>query len=246
MARAKQQEATFEILDVVATSFATHRINNGYFRETRRFSTVDEETNQRMPTLFSNKEMLFNQFTDQGKATPDFKRFRVTKKDKEVAQQAIDYLHKENALGIIAGNLSDFMDSLMKHISSSIVTSRSFGVIAVIPKVYFENSKKKAVKKELKTSFRESKHIGQIRDAVVGMFTLNEIKFVDRFSCHVCNGSIEGNLVSFFKNFDQTKELPKEGTIFHIRAKVKRHGENFLTKFPETQLNYVRFKVDNK
>ena len=72
------------------------------------------------------------------------------------------------------------------------------------------------------------------------MFTLNEIKFVERYTCHVLNGAVEGNLVSFFKNFDQTKDLPKEGTTFSIKGKVKRHGENFITKFPETILNYVR------
>ena len=106
--------------------------------------------------------------------------------------------------------------------------------------------KKKTLKKELKTSFRESRHIGNVKEVVVGMFTLNEIRFIDKFACHVCNGSMDGNLVSFFKNFDQTQVLPKEGTTFNIKAKVKRHGENFITKFPETQLNYVRFKVDNK
>ena len=47
-----------------------------------------------------------------------------------------------------------------------------------------------------------------------------------------------GNSLTFY--LDQTKDLPKEGTTFKIKAKVKRHGENFITKFPETILNYVK------
>ena len=155
-------------------------------------------------------------------------------------------MQRDNTLNIIAGTLSDFMKSVMQYISSEKLGTHSYGVLAVVPKVYFEGSKKKVLKKELKHTFRESKHIGIVREPVIGMFTLNETKFVERFACNVFNGSIEGNLVSFFKNIDQTQVLPKEGTTFKIKGKVKRHGENFITKFPETQLNYVRFKVDNK
>ena len=236
------QEQTLPALDVIATAFAVHRVNEGYFRETRRFST------EGVPTLFSNKEAITYQLEVENKKynPPDFKRVRVRKADKKHAEEALQWLSKENALNIIAGNLSDFMDSLMKYISSDKLSKNSYGVVAVVPKVYFEGSKKKTIKKKLKTSFRESRHIGNIGQPVTGMFTLNEIKFIDKFTCHVCNGSIDGNLVSFFKNFDQTKALPKEGKTFEIKAKVKRHGENFITKYAETQLNYVRFKIDNK
>ena len=234
------KEKTLQALDVIATAFAAYRINNGYFKETRRFSTEGQAT------LFSNKELLHYQLDEAHENPPDFKRFRIRKADKKHAEEAVRWLSRENALNIIAGNLSDFMDSLMKYISSDKLSKNSYGVVAVVPKVYFEGSKKKTIKKKLKTSFRESRHIGTIGEPVTGMFTLNEIKFIDKFTCHVCNGNIEGNLVSFFKNFDQTKVLPKEGSTFHLKAKVKRHGENFITKFAETQLNYARFKVDNK
>jgi hypothetical protein len=38
--------------------------------------------------------------------------------------------------------------------------------------------------------------------------------------------------------------MPKPDTKIKINAKVKRHGENWITKMPETQLNYV--KILNK
>ena len=112
--------------------------------------------------------------------------------------------------------------------------------MGIVPKVYFDSLLKKTTKKDLKTNFGESKHISTIGDKIEGSFTLKGIKFVDKFSCHVLNGHIEGNLVSFFKNFDQTNQLPQEGVTFKLSGKVKRHGENYVTKLPETLLNYVK------
>ena len=98
----------------------------------------------------------------------------------------------------------------------------------------------KETKKEIKEINSESKHIGLVGQPVEGMFYIRDIKFVEKFTCHVVNGHIDGNLVSFFKSFDQTKELPKVGTEVKIRGKVKRHGENYQTKLPETTINYVK------
>ena len=43
------------------------------------------------------------------------------------------------------------------------------------------------------------------------------------------------------KLFDGSFTKAKTAQTTKIKAKVKRHGENFITKLPETQLNYVRF-----
>ena len=226
------------ILDVLATSFAAHRINNSYCRETRRFSDN--------LTKFANKELMLYKLNADQFLPDDFKGFRVTQADRKTAVEAINWLQKDNALDIIADRLSDFMQSVMHYISSEKVDTNTYGVVAVVPKVYFEGAKKKTLKKELKTSFSESKHIGAVGETIQGMFTLNETRFIEKYSCNVFNGYIDNNLVSFFKNIDQTQVVPKEGTTFKIKGKVKRCGENFITKLPETQLNYIRFKVDNK
>jgi hypothetical protein len=166
----------------------------------------------------------------------------MTIKDEDLqnAVASVEWINKENTLAIMADTLSDYMKNLITCLNTQQLTKEQFGVVAVTPKIYFEGKKKKDVKKSLKTNFSESKHISTIGSTFQGEFTLHEIKFVDKFSCHVLNGSCNGNLVSFFKSFDQTKELPKESTTFNIKAKIKRHGENFITKFPETILNYVK------
>ena len=228
MSKAKKEFLTHEVL---AVAFACHRINDGYYKDTRRFS---EDT----PTLFSNKEMVNFQLSENG--PEDFFPVTLTEQDFTNAKQSVDWLHKDNALAIIAGSLNDFMENVITTISRTTSTSSSFGILSVVPKVYFDAVKKKTTKKELKTNFSESKMISTIGSKIEGNFTLQEIKFVDRFSCHVLNGHIEGNLVSFFKSFDQTNELPLEGSTFKIKGKVKRHSENYITKLPETVINYVK------
>jgi len=231
VANTKKKE--YDTLEVLSVAFATHRHNGGYYRDTRRFS----EDN---PTLFSNKESMLCQLAPYGMNPPDFQPITVIDEDRENARKSVEYLHKENAFAVIADSLNDFMKSLLESITKSTLKRSDFGVVAVLPIVYFDSFEKKELKKKIKNDFSESKHIGRIGEQVFGMFTLNEIRFVERFGCHVLNGSLDGNLVSFFKNFDQTKQLPKVDTTFKIKGKVKGHGKNFITKYPETMINYVK------
>ena len=133
------------------------------------------------------------------------------------------------------------METLVAQMNSKEIHGSEFGVIALLPKVYFEQKHKKSYKKVIKESFGESKHVGLPGEVIQGELTVNEIKWVDKFGCHVINGNMDNNLVSFFKEFKPEAVLPKEKDVIKIKAKVKRHGENFITKLPETQLNYVRF-----
>jgi len=222
---------------VLAQCFASYRINNNeYVSDTRRYS-------EDVPTKFSNKEMLvYNLMANKDIAfrPKDFVPFTPTEEDIQNAKDAVVYINKDTSLQQIAGTLSDYMKNLVVCINSEELHKNDFGVVAVLPKIYFETKNKKEYKKKLKSEFTESRHLGIPGQVVTGLMTVNEIKFVEKFGCHVVNGNIENNLVSFFKNFEAGKELPTNGTTINIKGKVKRHGENFITKLPETQLNYVK------
>jgi len=220
---------------VLANCFAAYRINNEtHVSDTRRYS-------EDVPTLFGAKDMLlFNLHYKQDLRPKDFVPFTPTEEDKANAKNAVAFVNRDTSLQQIAGTLTDFMKNLVTCINSEQVSQNEFGIVAVLPKVYFETKDKKEYKKKLKTEFNESKHIGLPGQVVTGLFTVNEIKFVEKFGCHVVNGNIENSLVSFFKNFEAGKPLPEKGTTIRIKGKVKRHGENFVTKLPETQLNYVK------
>lgn len=225
----------FNTLDVLAKSFAAYRVNGSVVKETRRYS---EET----PTMFANKEILAycNQYIQT--PPPDFiiSDYKVLPEDHANVKEAVAFINRDTSLQQIAGTLSDFMETLVVQMNSKEIHGSEFGVIALLPKVYFEQKHRKNYKKTIKTTFGESKHIGLPGEVIEGDLTVNEIKWVEKFSCHVINGNIQNNLVSFFKDFKPESVLPKENDVIKIKGKVKRHGNNFVTKLPETQLNYVR------
>ena len=58
--------------EILALAFAVHRVNGGYYKDTRRFS---EDT----PTLFSNKEAVKFQLESNG--PNDFSYITITEQD---------------------------------------------------------------------------------------------------------------------------------------------------------------------
>ena len=226
----------YNTIEVLAKAFTAYRVNGSLVKETRRYS---EET----PTMFANKEILAycNEYIHT--PPPDFilGQYKTTAEDYTNAKEAVAFVNKDTSLQQIAGTLSNFMETLVAQMNSKEIHGSEFGVIALLPKVYFEQKHKKSYKKVIKESFGESKHVGLPGEVIQGELTVNEIKWVDKFGCHVINGNMDNNLVSFFKEFKPKAVLPKEKDVIKIKAKVKRHGENFITKLPETQLNYVRF-----
>ena len=225
---------------VLATAFATHRVNGGHFSDTRRFS-------EGTATLFSNKEMMiYNLSPEDDKLIPaDFQKFKVLEEDYKNAEAGVAFLMKENALQIIAGTLTDFMKNLLALIKAEKIQRDHFGIVCLLPKIYFEKNKTKSLKKDMKETYGASTHIGSVGDKLFDQEVfVTDIKFVEKFGCHAINGVIGNNLISFFKEFEQGKPLPKVDATLKINAKVKRHGENWITKMPETQLNYV--KILNK
>ena len=104
---------------VLATAFATHRVNGGHFSDTRRFS-------EGTATLFSNKEMMiYNLSPEDDKLIPaDFQKFKVLEQDYKDAEAGVAFLMKENALQIIAGTLTDFMKNLLALMEANIMGLR--------------------------------------------------------------------------------------------------------------------------
>ena len=229
----KQKVDTLYTVDVLASAFAAYRINSGFLKQTRRFSEEDNGTQ------FSNKEIML--FSISVTPPQDFTVTTPTEEDKQNVAEAIKFLNKEFSLQIIAGTVNDFIKILLELSNSEKCSTQNFGVLCLLPKVYFETKERKQQKSEIKKNFSESTYIGAVGDKIAGQFTIDSIRFVDKFGCHVLNGHIDKNLVSFFKEFGPGKEIPSVGDTLSIKAKVKKHGNNFVTKIPETLVNYVRF-----
>ena len=117
----------FENKIVLATAFASHRVNGGYFPDTRRFS-------EGTATLFSNKEMMtYNLTPEDDKLIPsDFTKFNITEEDYKNAELGVAFLMKENALQIIAGTLTDFMKNFLSLIKAEKIQRDNFGIVCLL------------------------------------------------------------------------------------------------------------------
>ena len=63
-------------------------------------------------------------------------------------KEAVAFINRDTSLQQIAGTLSNFMETLVQSINSKEILNSDFGVIALLPKVYFEQKHKKNYKKE--------------------------------------------------------------------------------------------------
>jgi len=222
--------------EAVALSFCAFRVNDGFLKETRRFS---EDANT---TKFSNKDLLKFFYTENEQYLPeDYVPLVPNDDDKQNAKDAIKFLNKEFSLQLIAGTLNDFIKNLLSSANTEECTTSDLGLLCYVPKVYNDTKNTKEIKKSIKSNFSESRHIAEVGSKIEGMFTITSIRYVEKFGCHVVSGSIEKDLVSFFKEFSQERPMPTIGQTIKIKAKIKKHGENYITKIPETLVNYVRF-----
>ena len=98
---------------------------------------------------------------------------------------------------------------------------------------------KKRIISESKSAVQE--HLGEIGKTIELNIRYINSRFIQKLNCYAHDAVTDtGHLVNFLNK----SELGKPGVSQKIRAKVKTHGVNYLTKSIETQLNYVKV-LDN-
>ena len=216
---------TVRTQEAMAMAFAAYRINNGYVKDTRRFS----EDN---PTVFSNKEILAYTFRNIQKPD-DFIPIFPREEDYEKVAEAKQWMKRYVLLGL--GDLDDFKRDMVESIESDDVPVSNLGRIAFLPEFVRKDKHENSLKKEIRVEYRNSQHLGKVKDDVEGV-----VKILDKFYsnkwesyCYTC--VMDGNLVSYMNKHD--KEV---GSMIRIKAKVKGHTKNRLFSANETRLNYVR------
>ena len=119
------KELSYKIQDALAVAFSAYKINNGYIKDTARFS---EPTN---PTVFSNKDLVKFQFRPEFRPD-DFKPFHTS--DEEYAQVDEAQKHfRRYVFGIIGDNLSNFQRDIIDVASQDTVRFDQLGLVAFIP-----------------------------------------------------------------------------------------------------------------
>jgi hypothetical protein len=224
-----QSYPTEELLEL---SFAAHRVNNGYVKNTRRFS-------EDKPTIYSNKESI--QYTIQQNSIKhflpdDFVPLSVTEEDRSAKNKADQYMKRYMLLAL--GNLSEFHQNIVEAYNSNNVTLNKIGLIAYLPSFVERELQDKIFLTRLKTEFANSQHFESNIDGTVEILSVHRVNsdmFDDPFYVHI--GAIEKNLVSFSR-----KEGLACGCFYNITAKVKRKDYERKCNLPMTNINYVKLK----
>ena len=157
---------------------------------------------------------------------------KVTEEDKLQAEAIRKYFRKF-MFGAIAGE-NEFQTEVNAILSSDTVKTNKFGFIACLPSVMERDIKRSEIKKSLRDCDNEA-----LDDVDKTVFDLDceivEVKRSNNFDAWNISAIINNKIVSWFSK----KEL-KLGPCVVQKAKVKSHGENWVTKKIETRLNFVK------
>ena len=224
-------EPEFKTQDVLATAFAIYRINDGYMKDTYRFSEPENKT------IFSNKDTLKFQFRPEFRPE-DFKPVRTTDTDYAQVDEALKHFRRYT-LGVVGGTLSDFQKDVIDTVWLETVPYNKLGILAYVPELVKREVKDNAVKKEIRLNYRNSLYIGAPKEDVEGVCKILDSHYSSHYERFAYTADYMGNLISFWCKF----EIPV-GEHRKFKAKVKDHSKNRLFEVNETRLNYVKvYKV---
>ena len=216
--------------EALAFAVAAQRINNGYVKDTRRFS---EDNN---PTVFSNKEIVKFAFNPVYRPT-DFVLPKPTAEDYTEVAQIHKWMKRYVMLGL--ADLDEFKRDMIDSVSQDTVTKNNLGRIAFIPEFVKRDQHETGLTKEIRIEYRDSQYLGKEKDVVEGVAKILDKRYSQQWESFNYVAVIDGNLVSFMNKFEHAV-----GDMKRIKGKVKAQTQNKLFSANETRLNYVKlYKV---
>jgi hypothetical protein len=220
---------TVPLQEALAFCFAAQRINNGYLKNTQRYS---EDT----PTKHSNKDMVKQHFGDY--SDPDFVDFTVTEDDYEGVEIANKHFRRYT-MQLLGNSMSDFQKDVFAILNLKDVPFNKLGLLAYVPELVKREVEESKFKKLLRMEYRNSQHIGKVKDPVEGVIKVLNKFWSEQWESFNYVADLNGDLVSFMNKFDY-----KIGDRKKIKAKVKDHTKNRNFDVNETRLNYSKlYKV---
>ena len=220
------KEKIWKTVEVLSVACCIDR-QKGY---TNTSSYFDGDQSQR----WNNKEMLTFHFYPELAARGYDLKFKPNDDDLETAEAIIKYFRRLS-FGIMADNINDYLSRVFKLTQNEDVAMSDFGVIASVPNLYQRELKAKDVRSQMKDAKHE--HFGEINQSVTLEIRYLSTKYIPKLNCFAHNAVTSSeHLVSFLNKI----ELGTAGSVQKIRARIKSHGQEWNSKLPETQLNYVK------
>lgn len=216
----------------LAVAFMADRLNEGYIRETRRFS-------EDVPTQFANKEIVKFYFTESDNFTPeDFVKAIPTDDDFDNVDLALKHF-KRYTLELLGNTLSDFQKQVFNSIQGPTVHKGTLGLVSYVPELIRRELQDAKLKKMLRTEYRESIALGKYGEKCTGNLKIIDARWSKNWESYNYTADFGGNIVSFMN-----KEKLDIGQRINFKAKIKAHQRNKFFDIPETRLNYMRKMKD--
>jgi len=222
----------FQVQQVLELACAAQRVNGAYLKETEW--VYDSEERPMFQKQTNKVLMLVTLFPEIWTADPAHKPLplKVFEEDKVQAETVRKYFRKF-MFGAIAGE-NEFQTEVNAILSSDTVKTNKFGFVACLPSVMERDVKRNEIKKSLRDCDNDA--LADVDKTVVNLdCEIVEVKRSNNFDAWNINAIINNKIVSWFSKVEL-----KPGPCVVQKAKVKSHGENWITKKVETRLNYVK------
>jgi hypothetical protein len=217
---------------ILRLACAAQRVNNGYLKEHEGIYTDD---NKLVGVKYSNRDLIKvmlepNQAIAQSEFKPQL--LKVTKADVELAETIRKYF-KRLIFAAVEGE-NEFQMTVNHLLSVEETEMNKLGFIACLPSVYEKDYNKTRATKALRDC--EESVLGSVDDELRDLDSeIVEVKKSKNFDAHNVLAIVDNKIVSWM-----TKNPPTVGPAVILKAKVKGYNTNWLTKLPETRLNYVK------
>jgi hypothetical protein len=240
VAGGKWFEDKYNLKDIVALSFAVHRINNGYLRKDFFAVKDDNDIDTQLPNLFIINNALGIEKFKTKSINDSLKKYytpvEVTDEDREQVDSLVKYF-KGLALKVLKREISDFEKTILGIINKEFVEYKDIGVLASLPHVFTNGQKQKDFNKLEKQMASQSDFAGVLHER--GSFHLEVLhkKYIWRTSSNLfVTKDVNNNIVKFFSDSVNAEV----GDNIHITGYVKDHTIGKISNGKETFLNRIK------
>lgn len=220
---------------VLEIAFAAHRRNNGYVKQTRRYS-------EGQPTTYSNREIVkysvahYNKYNSHEYIPDDFVPVKVKDVDREALANADRHMRRYTMLAL--GNLTDFQADIFAAYSSERAHVQKLGFLAYFPQFVERELEEKIYNARLKDEFANSAAITDKK--IIGELEILKRVWSPNYETFFYTAGFEGNLVMFSNKFEY-----QVGEVFGFRANVKNQTVDSKNGMTVNRINYVKLvKMD--
>lgn len=224
-------EKTFSVELILRLSCAAQRVNGTYLKVTEPIYTSD---NVLAGYKFANKDLVRSMLLGSHEGYGEFKPqlLNVINEDVEQVEDIRKYF-KRLIFAAVEGE-NEFQMTVNQLLNTEEIELNKLGFLVCLPSVYDKDSTKTRVKKSLKEC--EAGVIGSVDDELRDLDSeIVEVRKSKNFEAFNVVAIVDNKIVSWM-----TKNAPQVGPAVILKAKVKGFNENWLTKLPETRLNYVK------